>query len=109
MSLSDAISAFFKKEDKPKQEIESSPFTSTRLWLTVAVIAGMIWLSGGLLTPHNMMLAAIVVIAYIIGNSLTKAVQIWVNGNIRIKMMELAWKDGKLTKEESEAIDNSDK
>lgn len=109
MSLSDLVITFLKSDDKPKQEIQSSPFTSTRLWLTIAVIAGMIWLSGGILTPHNMMLAAIVVIAYILGNSITKAAQIWVNGNIRMKMMELAWKDGKLTKEESEAIDKTDK
>jgi hypothetical protein len=109
MSLSDLVVTFLKKDDKPNQEIKASPFTSTRLWLTVGVIAGLIWLSGGILTEHNMMLAALVVIAYIAGNSLTKAAQIWVNGNIRIKMMELAWKDGKLTKEESDAIDKADK
>lgn len=106
MSFRKAISALFDKNETEKLEVEHGKFSSTRLMIVVA-FAGLLlstWVVKGLVTDANIQRLTWVVIVYIIGNSVTKSVQMVVNGWIKNTQARAFLKDGTLSDNERDVL-----
>lgn len=78
MSISKAISALFS-DDKTTQ-VQHSSLASMPTWVLALFIAGVLWLTHGVLTETNLRLIFWLALAYIGGEYLLRIVLIIVNG-----------------------------
>ncbi len=106
MSIGNAISALFAKENKEKLEVEHGKFNSTRLILVIGFACFVLsaWVFKGLVTDANIQRVWWLVIVYIIGNSVTKSVAMIVNGWIKNTQAKAFSKDGKLDDNEKDVL-----
>lgn len=107
MSFKSLISSVLA-DDKPVDPVSPvghAGLTSTRLWVLVALAALVLWVTKGVLTEENLKLLFWASLAYIGANTITRTVQIYVNGKIQIEKVRLAWADGKLDPDEVKALE----
>lgn len=107
MSILNAAKAFFSnlKSEAPKADgIEHSSYTGSRFVLLLVLLAGVLYVTKGVLTESTLWLCFWGYVTYTASNTVTRAVQMWVNGRILLKAQELAYADGKLDEVEAKSL-----
>lgn len=84
MSLSAAFSALFTKtKAEITDDLQHHSWNSVRTVLVVAFLAYLLYISHLVLTPENLKLSAVVVIAFLVCNTASKCMTIWANVQVR--------------------------
>ncbi len=103
MSLRTAIAELFKKADE-NLEVSHGKLSSTRLWVLVGFAALLLWVTKGVLTEANLKMVFWVAITYIVCNTLTRAMTLFVNAKTKRIFAESFMKDGKLDANETSVL-----
>jgi hypothetical protein len=98
----------FTGDKKEAEELKHRSMTGSRFILLLAFGGLIIWATKGILNTETMSLLFWAFITYTICNTATRIAQYGANAFIRGKAMDLAWKDGKISKEEQSIVENSD-
>lgn len=106
MSFTTAVAELFRSEKK--EGVDHSSWTGSRLWMLVAFVALVLIITKGVLTEDNMKLLFWAFVVYTGTNTITRGLQIVMNGLIVKERQRLAWKDGKLDDAEAAALKAGD-
>jgi hypothetical protein len=84
--------------------LEHRSFTGSRFILLIGFGCLILWATKGVLTQDTMHLLFWGLVTYTAANTLTRLLQFYANMRIRMRAMELAWKDGKLDNNEAGVV-----
>jgi hypothetical protein len=104
MNLKKAFSAITEKSQSASELLEHRGITGSRFLVLVGFVALLFVAVRMALNPLTLYLAGLGVGLYMITNTWSRVVTTKCNRDIRIKMMELLGKDGKLDKGDQKAI-----
>ena len=103
--LGTALASLGKQEDKDgPEQIGHDSFTGSRFIVIALAILGLLWAPKFGIGSDLIMYGFWLVIAYIVSNTVTRTVQILVNGRLAQDFQAFAFKDGKLDENETKVI-----
>ena len=99
-----AIQSLGSKDQPAPATIDHDSFTGSRFVLIAGAILALLWAPRFGIGADLIQLAFWLVIAYIASNTITRSIQIWVNGQIARDFQRLAYQDGKLDEIEARSL-----
>ena len=107
MSISKALAALFSGDDTKSAQVSHSSLASMPTWVLALFVAGLLWLTHGVLTEVNLRLIFWLALAYIVSDRLVTCVKLVVNGSIKRVEVNAFTRDNQLSDNEAKVLMSS--